>query len=80
MPAEQRQHLEQTLRGALQLEPILDTRIDPELLGGIIVKVGDWRYDASVQTSLKTIRDQIIARSSYEIQSGRDRFCSANGN
>jgi F-type H+-transporting ATPase subunit delta len=79
LPDDQRTRLEETLRETLRQEPILETRIDPEMLGGLIVKVGDWQYDASVRTTLKTLSDQIIARSSHEIQSGRDRFSSADG-
>ena len=58
---------------------MLATKIDPDLLGGLVVRVGDWLYDASVRTQLETIRNQIIARSSHEIQSGRNRFSSPNG-
>ena len=57
-------------------EPVLHTRVDPDLLGGLVVRVGDWLYDASVRTRLADIRDQVIQRSSHEIQSGRDRFRS----
>ena len=60
----------------MRLEPILDLTLDPELLGGLIVRVGDWQYDGSVSGRLKTLRDHLIARSSHEIQSGRDRFSS----
>jgi len=65
------------LRQAFQREPILELRVDPDLLGGMVVQVGDWLYDASIRTRLDTIRNQLIERSSYEIQSGRDRFSSA---
>src|SRR5207253_2562808 len=50
-----------------------------DLLGGMTVRVGDWLYDASVRTQLETIRNQLITRSSHEIQSGRDRFSSPGG-
>jgi F-type H+-transporting ATPase subunit delta len=65
------------LRQAFQREPILELRVDPDILGGLVVQVGDWLYDASVRTRLDAIRNQLIERSSYEIQSGRDRFSSA---
>jgi F-type H+-transporting ATPase subunit delta len=62
------------LRQFMSRDPVLETRIDPELLGGFVVKVGDWLYDASVRTQLQAIRNRVTERSSYEIQSGRDRF------
>jgi F-type H+-transporting ATPase subunit delta len=70
----QRERLRQQLRSNLQKEPLLDTQVDPDLLGGLVVRVGDWVYDASVRTQLEDIRNQLIERSSYEIQSGRNRF------
>ncbi len=76
LPDDQQERLRHNLRETLHLEPILETRIDPDLLGGLVVKVGDWQYDGSVRTRLQTIRNHLIERSSHEIQSGRDRFSS----
>ena len=42
------------------------------------MRIGDWLYDASVRTRLENLRNQLIERSSHEIQSGRDRFSSAD--
>lgn len=80
LPEDQVSRLTQELRDTFHLEPVLETRIDPGLLGGLRVRVGDWLYDASIRTQLELIRQEIIARSSHEIQSRRDRFCTANGN
>jgi F-type H+-transporting ATPase subunit delta len=74
LPDDQRDRLHQELREAFKLEPILETGVDPDLLGGLVVRVGDWVYDASVRTQLDLIRNQLIARSSHEIQSRRDSF------
>jgi F-type H+-transporting ATPase subunit delta len=79
LPDDQRERLLQQLRETFHKEPLLETQVDHNLLGGIVVRVGDWLYDQSVRTRLETIRIQIIARSSYEIQSGRDRFSTGNG-
>jgi F-type H+-transporting ATPase subunit delta len=54
----------------------LQEQVDPDLLGGLIVRVGDWVYDASVRRELETLRSELIARSSHEIQSRRDQFSS----
>lgn len=77
---DQRRKLEQEVRDALRLEPVLETSIEPDLIGGLIVRAGDWVYDGSVRTRLDTLRKQLIERSSHEIQSGRDRFSLADGN
>ncbi len=79
LPDDQRARLRQELHDTFHLEPILETRVDPDLLGGMVVRVGDWLYDASVRTQIENLRNQLIARSSYEIQSGRNRFSAANG-
>jgi F-type H+-transporting ATPase subunit delta len=77
---DQADRLRQQLRESLRLDPVLRTEVDPELLGGVVVRVGDWLYDASVRARLDSIRNQLIERSSHEIQSGRDRFSVASGN
>ena len=59
------------------LEPMIAARVDEALLGGMIVQVGDKVFDSSVRTRIETIRNQLLARSSYEIQAGRDRFSSS---
>lgn len=80
LPDDQQDRLRNQLRTTLKREPLVETRVDPELLGGMVVRVDDWLYDASVRNQLETIRTQLIARSSHEIQSRRDRFSSTNGN
>jgi F-type H+-transporting ATPase subunit delta len=79
LPDDQRDRLLHELRHTFHLEPVLQTQVDPDLLGGLVVRVGDWVYDTSVRTQLDTIRNQLIARSTYEIQSGRNRFSSTDG-
>jgi F-type H+-transporting ATPase subunit delta len=37
----------------------VSTRQDPDLLGGVVAKVGDTVYDGSLRTQLRTIRDEL---------------------
>jgi F-type H+-transporting ATPase subunit delta len=76
LTGDQLDRLKKELHDSFHQEPVLETRTDPDLLGGLVVQVGDWVYDASVRTQLENLRNQIMARSSYEIQSGRNRFSS----
>jgi F-type H+-transporting ATPase subunit delta len=62
---EQQERLRQELREKFKREPILSVRIDPELLGGLVVRVDDWVYDGSVRARLERIRNQLLSRSSY---------------
>jgi F-type H+-transporting ATPase subunit delta len=73
---EQQERLRQELRETFRREPVVEASVDPELLGGMVVRVEDWVYDASVRTRLANLRKQLIERSSHEIQSRRDRFRS----
>jgi F-type H+-transporting ATPase subunit delta len=38
--------------------------VDPSLIAGLVVQVGDDVYDASVRTSLKRLRDRLLERKS----------------
>jgi F-type H+-transporting ATPase subunit delta len=75
-----RLRLEDEIRKNMSLEPVVEAQVEPELLGGLVVRVGDWLFDGSVRTELEHIRNEVTARSSYEIQSRRDRFSLASGN
>jgi F-type H+-transporting ATPase subunit delta len=71
---EQQERLRRELREQFRREPVLHTRVDPDLLGGLVVQVGDWVWDASARTQLDEIREQIIERSTHALQFGRNRF------
>jgi len=66
--------LSDKLREVLGGEPIIRSVIDPEVLGGLVVKVGDTVYDASVSAQLQSVCRQMIERSAQEIQNRRESF------
>jgi F-type H+-transporting ATPase subunit delta len=66
-----------SVRDFFKLEPVLVSHVDPALLGGLKVRIGDKIFDGTVRARINNLRNQLIARSSHEIQSGRDRFSSA---
>jgi F-type H+-transporting ATPase subunit delta len=55
-------------------EPVLAQAVDPALIGGMVVRVGDTVFDASVAAQLQQMRQKMVDRSAHEIQSRRDRF------
>jgi F-type H+-transporting ATPase subunit delta len=79
LPDDQAEKLRQEIRAKFQREPVLDAQVDPDLLAGMVVQVGDWKLDSSIRSRLQSIREQLVERSSYEIQSRRDRFSSSDG-
>ncbi|MEI8380886.1 MAG: ATP synthase F1 subunit delta [Planctomycetota bacterium] len=68
------------LRASLACEPILETRVDSTLVGGLVVRVGDTVYDGSLKTQVKQLRARLRERCLNEIQRGRDRFSHPEGN
>ena len=54
--------------------PVITLEVDPSLIGGLVVQVGDDVYDASVRNRLGQLRDRLIERKTHEIQSRRDHF------
>ncbi|MGQ9769904.1 MAG: ATP synthase F1 subunit delta [Thermogutta sp.] len=74
------QQLEGRLRDLVKGQPRISHRIDPRVIGGIVIEIGDKVIDASVSGQLERLRKQIIDRSAHEIQSRRDRFRNSTRN
>jgi F-type H+-transporting ATPase subunit delta len=66
--------LHDRLQGLVAGTPILTATIDPGLIGGLVVQVGDQLYDASVKNRLAQLRHRLIEGKTHEIQSRRDQF------
>lgn len=53
-----------TIKGAIARltgkNVLLQTEVDPSILGGVVTRVGDTIYDGSVRTQLETIRENIL--------------------
>ncbi len=77
---EQESALAKTLQDKLGKQPILYFSVDDSIVGGLIIKAGDWLWDGSLRNRLHTLRNQLIERSTYEIQSGRNSLSSSEGN
>ena len=80
LSAETLETVRQSMATALSTEPILETRVDPSLLGGMTIRVGDTVYDGSLKTQMKQLRVRLRERCLNEIQRGRDRFSHPEGN
>jgi F-type H+-transporting ATPase subunit delta len=74
LPEDQRQRLAEQLSAVLRADPVLELRVEPDLLAGLRVRVGDWQFDGSLRTKLADIKDYILTGTSHEIQSQRNRF------
>jgi F-type H+-transporting ATPase subunit delta len=66
--------LRNRLSRLLAATPILHAVTDPRLIGGLVIEVGDHRFDASVKSRLEQIRQRLFEGKTHEIQSRRDQF------
>jgi len=80
LSADALQELTAKLQASTGAEPILEATVEPELLGGMIVRIGDTVYDGSLRTRLKQMSGRLRERCLHEIQRGRDRFSHPAGN
>lgn len=62
------------IRAKIDGEPVLEQRVDPDLIGGAVIRVGDVVYDGSIANQLKQLSQRMSQRSANEIQGRRDRF------
>jgi F-type H+-transporting ATPase subunit delta len=60
------------LSGLLEAPVLLSERVDPGLIGGLVLRVGDTLFDGSIRQRLEQLRRQIWARGYHEIQGRRD--------
>lgn len=77
LPDDIRAALSERIRQRYQKEPILETHLDPDLIGGMKVRIQDDQVDATVSNQVDKIKNYMLERSSHEIQSGRNRLSSA---
>jgi F-type H+-transporting ATPase subunit delta len=68
------------LRAKLGGEPMMETLVDPNLIGGAVLRLGDTVYDGSIQNQLNSLRQEMMDWSAHEIQSRRDRFVNTTRN
>jgi F-type H+-transporting ATPase subunit delta len=66
------------LRATLGAEPILRVFVDPALVAGMIIRVGDRVFDSSVATQLHLLRRAMIDRATERIETQPERFLTSS--
>jgi F-type H+-transporting ATPase subunit delta len=56
--------------------PVVHWQVDPDLIGGLVVQVGDQVYDASIRNGLRQLRRRLVEDKVYELQARREAFSS----
>jgi F-type H+-transporting ATPase subunit delta len=68
------QELLATLTKVLGADPIVSASVNPDLIAGFVIRVGDRVFDGSTRTRLEAMRKGMIARATEAIQSNPSRF------
>jgi F-type H+-transporting ATPase subunit delta len=63
----------------LAAEPLVTVKINPELIGGFVVRTGDRVLDASTRSNLERARQAMIARAVETIQQRPEQFYQESG-
>ena len=69
-----KQNVAQRLAAVLGKQVRIETCVDPSIIGGLVIRVGDTVYDGSVSNELKRVRSAAIDRANQEIRQSLDRF------
>jgi F-type H+-transporting ATPase subunit delta len=65
-----------TFTKVLGADPIISASINPDLIAGFVIRVGDRVFDGSVRTRLEAMRKGMIARATEAIQQTPQKFFS----
>jgi F-type H+-transporting ATPase subunit delta len=68
------QHMIDVIGQRLGKKPLVTVVINPELIGGFVVRAGDRVLDASVRYNLERARQEMVARSIEAIQRTPEKF------
>ncbi len=68
------EQLEQSLQQSLGQKIQLQVEVDRELVGGIVLRIGDRVYDGSAIAQLHRMRQQVCEQTFQQIRSAIDRF------
>jgi F-type H+-transporting ATPase subunit delta len=63
LDAVSRSALTEKLKSVLKKDVRLDVTVDPELVGGLVIRVGDTVYDGSIDGQLRSLRKSVGLRS-----------------
>jgi F-type H+-transporting ATPase subunit delta len=66
----QRKEIEALAAALAGRTPLVEFVVEPSVLGGLILQIGDWRYDNSLRTRLKEARGQVLERAERGLEVG----------
>lgn len=72
-----RSEIQDRLRKSLGGEPVLHVHVDPSLIAGMVIRVGDRVFDGSINTRLENTRRAMIDRITETIETSPEKFVAA---
>lgn len=66
------------LKAVLGKEVDLQVDVDGELIGGVVLRIGDTVYDASVANRLVRLKDELLFKTGQQLRDNLDRFALAD--
>ena len=66
------------LKAVLGKDVDLQVDVDPELIGGVKLRIGDTVYDASVANRLVRLKDELLSKTGQQLRDNLDRLASAD--
>jgi F-type H+-transporting ATPase subunit delta len=76
LSSESRAELEAKLSQKFGKQVLIATRTDPQVIGGVVVRIGDRVFDASVANRLKQIQAQAVKGVSDSIRVSMEKFAT----
>lgn len=70
----QRAALRDRVARMITAEPVVHYEVDPALVGGLVVQVGDILYDGSIRSRLQGMRRTLIQQKLSELRRSRESF------
>ena len=67
----------EVLRGALKKDVQLRCDVNADIVGGLVVRVGDTVYDGSVSNKMARLREETIQKTVQQIREASDRFATS---
>ena len=71
LTGDQRERIRQRISKTLDRQAVLHTRVDPSIIGGLTIRVGDKQIDGSIAGQLRRMKKQLIERGREAIKKGQ---------
>jgi len=72
--------IKQRIQAALGKDPVIHAYTDPEMIGGIRLRIGDQLIDGSVSSRLRRLRERLLANGGAQVRSRIDKIIEEGAN